>query len=112
MNTLAIASSAARLYPSYTYPYPLYYQPQNVVDSRVLILQPILTPRQGMIGNLVNAIGGILNQGSQDGQINNQRPSGDGNGVTPEDVQAIWISGFPIRRTIPRTIPTVWQAYH
>ena len=111
MNTLAIASSAS-LYPSYTYPYPLYYQPGGFVGSRVLVFQPIVTPRQGIIGNLVNAIGGILNQGSQDGQNNNQRPSEDVSGVTPEDVQAIWISGFPIRRTVPGTIPTFWQAYH
>ena len=98
---LTVASSASLYQPAF---YPSYYQPAYFVDQRGIILQPIVTPRQGLISNLVNGVWDILNPGSEGGQ-NDQRPSGDVGSIAPEDVQAIWISGFPIRRTIPVVSP-------
>merc|ERR1719500_355433 len=93
MNVLT-AVSCASVYPPAFYPLNAY---QPAIPTP---FQPVVSARQGILGNLVNTIGTILNQGSQDRQ-DNQRPDGDGSGIKPEDAQAIWISGFPIRRTLP-----------
>ena len=87
--------NCASLYPSPVF--PSYLQPGSFPDQRLLHLQPAVTTRQNIIDNLVIGIGGILNpQGGQ----NNQRPNGDESGITPEDAQAIWISGFPLRSAL------------
>ena len=67
---------------------------------------PIAMPRQGLIGNIIMGIGNMFNQGNTE-NINNdnsQTPNQGISGITPEDVQAIWISGFPMRSVFPRYI--------
>merc|ERR1712050_69037 len=97
MNILLIAvlsfvtlSSCASVYkPLVLYPY---YVPYQQLGPTI----PIATPRQGFLGNLINSVGNILTNGNQV----RQDDDGDGNVVTPEDAQAVWISGFPIRRRV------------
>ena len=83
------------------------YQPGYLFDPRLINFQPVASTRQDIINNWILAIGGIVNPGSQDGQ-NNQRPNGDTSGITQEDVENIWISGFPLRSSLLVIYP-VWQ---
>ena len=47
-----------------------------------------------LMGNLINTVGNFVIPGNQD------RQDSQDTGVQPEDAQAVWISGFPIRRTV------------
>ena len=86
---------------------PPYYQAVSFLHPGV----PVAAARQGLLGNLITAVGGIINPGSQEGQNNNQRPNEDGSAINQEDVQAIWISGFPVRSAFPGPVP-VWQVFY
>jgi len=72
--------------------YPMYYQAGPVLPP----LQPPATTRQGILNGLFQFLGDIVPQ--VDDNDTNERPNED-HVITPEDAQAIWISGFPIART-------------
>ena len=75
-------------------PQPPHYVTYQVVHPMVYQLP---STHYTLLGILVNNIGNLVTTGTSGNQ---DRQDSEDPRVKPEDVQAIWISGFPIRRTV------------